>query len=411
MLQETGGAGVVLHLEVDRREQLARTEVVRIARHDRIEVGLGFFELATRVMRERTDHQQLLVACDPLRRQGVDQAGSLREVLARSGGIPPALRKQGQQVGCARLHRPALGNGQRGLGLVIAPEVDENAGARHDRVDQPGIEFDCPLVVLQGSGEVTLRMRNRATRVMGRSMLGALLHRKLGPLARQREIATSDQHRHLGGKRQRRLRVQAARLRETARGIAPLPKRRMCDTAQGEELEAGRGGEAISRKRVEQDLAPPLQQIDACQRHRHLGTVDAESQSLTERHLGRADIPLAEVGARKQEVCRQHVPILLQRVLELDDGAGHVLGFKALQPILVVATRGRRIGMRSERQQRGGEARDERECESARGLLHGFWAPRSDHMRTSRQQPAHQARHHDGMISGRDYMCGQRAGP
>ncbi|MCY1552710.1 hypothetical protein D9M68_891250 [compost metagenome] len=69
----------------------------------------------------------------------------------------------------------------------------------------------------------------------------------------------------------------------------------------------------------------------------HLGPVDAQPQSLIERNFGRHHIAVFQQGLAQQQLHRQVVRGVFQRVLELDDGAGVVLFLETLQRVFVKA--------------------------------------------------------------------------
>ena len=224
-------------------------------------------------------------------------------------------------------------------------------------------------------------MRNRAAGIEGRGKVGVIAHRQLGALPCQIELAAGDQHRHFGSQRDGRCGVERAGLSEAAFRLGTLSQRNMSRPAQGQHLQLLGPLQTLSRNRFQQDLGPPLQEVDARHRHRHFGTTHPEPQRFAKRHLGGAHIPVAQIGLRQQQLSGEHVAIFLQRVLELDDRTGEILLPKALQSIFIVTAGGSRIGLRRRAREQvdkpEGDAADKRTESAFHGVLNLFWRAES----------------------------------
>ena len=103
-------------------------------------------------------------------------------------------------------------------------------------------------------------------------------------------------------------------------------------------------------------LLPTDRQQQIAQRHDVFGPRHPLLLRLAQRHLGGRVVALAQRRTAEKHVRGEEVRIRLERVLELDDGAGVVLLFEADQRVLVVAAGGigglhRRVGEQPDREQ------------------------------------------------------------
>ena len=250
-------------------------------------------------MRQTAHHQQLLMPRHPFDWQGIHQAGGVCKVLGGPRRITLALGNQGQQIGCPRFDRTTLGRRKHGTCFVIAAKVNEDAGTRNHCIDQPRIKLERTLVILQCCGQVTAGMRNRATRIEGRGEIGAIAHRQCGAFKRQIKFSAGDQHRHFGSQGDGRCGVKRTGCGEAAFRLSALSQRNMGRPAQGQHLQLFRPLQTLGRNRFQQDLGPPLQQVDARHRRRHFGTTHPEPQRFAKRHLRRTHIPFTQIGLRQ----------------------------------------------------------------------------------------------------------------
>jgi hypothetical protein len=162
VLEQFGRARGIAELVQHRGQQAATAEVVRVARDQRLEVAARLLVLASGVMGEPADHQQLLATREPFRRQRVDQRRRVGKQARGTRRIPLALGEQGEQVVSPRLRRPLLETLQHRARLRRTAEIDEDPCTRDRSVEQPRIELLGAAVVGQRGIELASRVRTEA---------------------------------------------------------------------------------------------------------------------------------------------------------------------------------------------------------------------------------------------------------
>ena len=288
-------------------------------------------------MRQRASHQQLLLAGNPFHWQRIDQPCDILEMRGGSQGVTPPSGKQRAQIRNTRLRRRKRRKcGEVLVCLRVATKVNQDARSRDARIQVVGLDRNRPFVVPERIRQLSRGMCNRGTciqrlRAVGRQFNGTVCHAPgIAPLAR------SDQNGHFSHQWHDRSRVYRTRIGEGARGLGRLAQRSVGLASQHQDFQPRRSRQTVGRNRVDQQLRLALHQIDAPQRHRHFGTIHPQLERFPECHLGRPHVAVCKIGLGQQQMRGEHVSILLQRVLELDDRPWQILLAVAGQTVLVV---------------------------------------------------------------------------
>ena len=293
MLEQFGRARGIAELVQHRGQQAATAEVVRVARDQRLEVAARLLVLASGVMGESADHQQLLAAREPFRRQRVDQRRRVGKQTRGTRRIPLAFGEQGEQVGGPRLRRSLLETLQYRARLLRTAEIDEDPRTRDRSIEQPRIEFLGAAVVGQRGIELAGRVRDRGARVVGTRVLRPEAHGLLRKFAREHALSHGDEYGDFGNERDGGRRIECTRQGEALARIGDAAEHLVSLATQHQQLDTHSDRQVVGRRDTQHILGLAAHQQDLRQRHHHLGGRDPEPLRLGKGHLGGTEFTTA----------------------------------------------------------------------------------------------------------------------
>ena len=326
----------VAFIHIDTGQQLARAEVARVAVDERVEQAFGFLRCAQAVVRQRAEHEQLFVGLDVFGRQTVDQPGDFAERFLHGVAVAAAAGQHRAQIGGARLGLGVFSEiVEVARDLGVAFEVEQQRGAGDAGIDVFSVQRQGFRIGRQRLEQIALGVQQRGAQVPQAGVVGVDRHRALDALLRRQDFALLEQEGH-----QRE--VGPDGLGIGVDGVAEgLPRATLVafaghrGGAHRQHLDPRFAAQPVGVDVAQHVLGPPQRHQQLPARDRNLRRAHAQLERLTEGRFGRGEFGLLEQRTTEQNMRGEHAIVLLQRVLELDDGARGVAALEAGEAVFV----------------------------------------------------------------------------